>query len=249
MKSAIVILVAGMGANGTRPHAIEATERHSLAGAFEQNQGQMPGAIKFLSRGYGYELFLTERDAVLTLAPASGRQQVLRMSLEGSRTPDQIEGIDRLIVDPSEWNPSVQYFGGVRYRGVYPGIDLLYRRAGGRLAYDFVLKAGVAADRIKLHFDGVQEVRVEQAGALELRSIAGTLRIPPVVAYQEIDGQRRPVMVAYQSVGENRVGFRVGPFERKLPLIIGSSSGTTRQIGLTRSLLFPDREFSKSPVF
>ncbi len=38
--------------------------------AFEANQGQSDGAVKFLARGPGYSLFLTPSGAVLTLIPA-----------------------------------------------------------------------------------------------------------------------------------------------------------------------------------
>src|SRR5271170_1431998 len=35
--------------------------------AFEANQGQTDSAVRFLSRGEGYQLFLTKQEAVLTL--------------------------------------------------------------------------------------------------------------------------------------------------------------------------------------
>ena len=39
--------------------------------SFEANQGQTDGQVTFLSRGSGYTLFLTQREAVLALTPAT----------------------------------------------------------------------------------------------------------------------------------------------------------------------------------
>jgi len=40
--------------------------------SFEANQGQVSGAVQFLSRGLGYTLFLTGDEAVLSLGKAAG---------------------------------------------------------------------------------------------------------------------------------------------------------------------------------
>ena len=41
---------------------------------FEANQGQVRGPVKFLSRGRGYTIFLTDDEAVLTLRKSPARQ-------------------------------------------------------------------------------------------------------------------------------------------------------------------------------
>ena len=89
--------------------------------SFEPNVGQTDSIASFLARGDGYELFLTNQDAVLTLgepsqlgsfpskrdriqralprsAPSSSSLSatVLRMSLEGASLSPQISGLDEL---------------------------------------------------------------------------------------------------------------------------------------------------------
>src|SRR5688572_26475508 len=69
--------------SSTPPARIEAPQAESVGAArqtqlgeiygklplsFEQNQGQVDGRVRFLSRGEGYTLFLTASDAVLALA-------------------------------------------------------------------------------------------------------------------------------------------------------------------------------------
>ncbi|MCE7932940.1 MAG: hypothetical protein DYH17_16435, partial [Xanthomonadales bacterium PRO6] len=56
------------------------TDASQFALAFERNQGQFDAPVRFLSRGPGYTLFLTDDEAVWRVLGASG-DQVLRMQL------------------------------------------------------------------------------------------------------------------------------------------------------------------------
>ena len=51
---------------------------------FEANQGQSDARVKFLARGSGYGLFLTEEEAVLVLQSAGKDSSVVRMHLAGA---------------------------------------------------------------------------------------------------------------------------------------------------------------------
>lgn len=53
--------------------------------SFEANLGQTDARVKFLSRGSGYSLFLTSREAVLCLKSPKFK---VRSPKSGSRTPD-----------------------------------------------------------------------------------------------------------------------------------------------------------------
>jgi hypothetical protein len=77
--------------------------------SFEANQGQSSEQVKFLSRGHGYTLFLTSREAVLALAKPIGRRtgqepglatsnreqaappSVIRMQLVGANSGTKVE--------------------------------------------------------------------------------------------------------------------------------------------------------------
>src|ERR1041385_2666555 len=87
--------------------------------SFEANAGQTDPSVKFLSRGSGYSLFLTESEAVLALtkkekaapparppqekvsarSPSSSQEftsAVLRMKLVGARRPEKMTGQEEL---------------------------------------------------------------------------------------------------------------------------------------------------------
>src|SRR3954468_20797666 len=62
--------------------------------SFEKNFGQVDSRVKFFSRGPGYGLFLTDREAVLRLnQPASA---TVRMTLAGQSPAAKIEAVDLL---------------------------------------------------------------------------------------------------------------------------------------------------------
>ncbi len=226
MKLAVCLLLAGAIVPGT-PAAV--AKRPRLPYTFEQNQGQAPGAVKFLARGEGYGLFLTEREAVLSLPLDARSRQVIRMSLDGSRTPASIHGIDPSAQttsyfvgdNPTAWKTNVPNYHRVRYANVYDGVDLVYHSDASQLEYDFILAPRASTDSIKLRFDGVNRMRLTRSGDLELGF--GSRRLlhrAPVAYQQQAGGKRIPVDASYQLLGHNRVGFRVGPHDENLPLVI-----------------------------
>jgi uncharacterized protein (TIGR03437 family) len=195
---------------------------------FEKNQGQAPGSVRFLAHGEGYGLFLTGREAVLTLSRGDDTRQIIRMSLAGSQGAQSIEGQDDkpqttnylIGADRTQWRTNVPHFGRVRYGQVYNGVDLVYHSAQDRLEYDFVLSPGASAGVIGLEFAGADKIRVTPEGALELGFGSRRLLHQAPVAYQECAGRRDLVQVAYQMRGKDLVGFRLGAYDHSRPLVI-----------------------------
>lgn len=70
----------------------------SLPLSFEANRGQTNPAVKFLSRGDGYALFLTADSAVFTLRPSRGMSSpaVVRMKLAGANSQAEVSGAQAL---------------------------------------------------------------------------------------------------------------------------------------------------------
>ena len=122
--------------------------------SFELNEGQTDEHVKFLSRRPGYALFLTQSEAVLALrkegneAPTgtlTGKRgakpdpvdtQVLRIELVGANPHAKIEGLEQLLgkanyfigTNPKNWRTNIPTYARVRYRDIYPGIDMDYYR-------------------------------------------------------------------------------------------------------------------------
>ena len=56
--------------------------------------------------------------------------------------------------EPDNWHGNIPTFGGVRYEGVYTGIDLAYYGNNGQLEYDFIVSPGADPNAISLNFAG-----------------------------------------------------------------------------------------------
>jgi hypothetical protein len=182
---------------------------------FEPNRGQADTRVQFLSRGDGYKLFLTSGEADLVLsrpdspagAGTSRSEDILRMRLLGASATASATGLDpepgivNYFVgnDPSRWRTGIPTFGKVNYADVYPGIDLLFYGNQRQLEYDFVVKPGANPATIAWFFRGAQP-SLGKDGSLELNASGDPtgkpLQFLAPVAYQIVDGQRRPVSVS-----------------------------------------------------
>jgi hypothetical protein len=208
---------------------------------FEVNAGQADKEIKFLSRGSGYNLFLTPTEAVLALhrekvmteadsqvSAADKGRSIVRMKLSGANPAPLIEGENALPgrsnyiigADPGKWRRNVVSYAKVRYRSVYPGIDMVYYGNQQQLEYDFVVAPGADPKIIKLSFDGVRRMEVDAQGDLVLYTEGGQLRQRKPLTYQEVNGRRQEIASHYVLTGRRQVGFKLGAYDRARPLVI-----------------------------
>ena len=210
--------------------------------SFEANAGQTDDAVKFLSRGPEYTLFLTGQEAVLSLAApaqaigngqgAIGEGLVLRLTLEGANLDAPMTGLDPLegrvnyLIgdDPSQWHADVPTYQKVRYDDVYEGIDLVFYGNLGQLEYDWVVAPGADPHHIAFGIDGAQSATIDAGGNLELAVAGGMVEMLKPVAYQMIDGERVSVAAAYQLSTQSSVlstvSLELGACDPSLPLII-----------------------------
>ncbi len=228
------------------PSKLRAAEAYGkLPLSFEVNQGQTDERVKFLSRGAGYNLFLTATEAVLSLEQrrdaglTPGRtdkgsvqttNDVLRMKLVGANPTPKIEGSDQLPgksnyfigKNPRNWRVNVPTFAGVHYREVYPGVEVVYYGNQRQLENDFIVAPGVNPGVITLAFDGANRISIDRDGSLVLGLIGTTsdVRLQKPVIYQLVDGVRREVAGTYVIRNRRNVGFEVAAYDLTKPLVI-----------------------------
>jgi uncharacterized protein (TIGR03437 family) len=184
-----------------------------------------PGANGYIAAGPSYRLTVTPSG--LEFNWNSGRTRALRMQLSGSNRHATLEGADRqpasanyfLGSNPAAWRTGVPRYSQVRLHDAYPGVDLLVYGSGKTIEFDFDLAPGADPRRIHMDFTGATGERVED-GALVLPTPAGEVRWSRPVAYQTVDGQRRPVAGRFVTEGRNRAGFELGTYDRSQALVI-----------------------------
>jgi RHS repeat-associated protein len=238
---------------------------------FEANAGQFDEAVKFSARGRGYQLFLTGSETVLALRkPNADESAGVRMHFDGANKTPEVVGESPLPgkthyyfgTDPTKWVTNVAQHARVRYRNVYPGIDLVYYGRDGQLEYDWIVAAGADPSRIVQVIEGADRLSIDVNGDLSIETQGGAIQQRKPIVYQEIDGERVSVEGGYVLHGRNKVAFQLGSFDSSQPLIIDpvleystylggtktdaavavavSATGEAYVVGSTRSSDFPD---------
>ena len=135
---------------------------------FEANLGQVPPEVKFLARGSNSTVFLTSTEATLALDippqralqtdrpptrftlhhPASA--VLLHMTLVSTNPKAEVFGTNPLPClsnyfignDSAKWRTGIPNYAKVKYKDIYPGVNLAFYGNHGRLEYDFVAFSG-----------------------------------------------------------------------------------------------------------
>jgi len=182
---------------------------------------------EFIARGPRYAVRLSSTAITIGLrsAQTASRFDTVSMRLNKARTVvgrgiEPLPGLTNYISgnDRSQWRAGVRSFAKVEFPNVYDGVNVVYYGTNRQLEYDFAVKPGANPEVITLGFEGVRRIRVD-AGALVLETPSGDLRQPRPVAYQLIDGVRRPVDVSFV-VKRRDVSFRVGGYDHRHALVI-----------------------------
>ncbi|MCP5119531.1 MAG: hypothetical protein GY953_52695, partial [bacterium] len=197
--------------------------------AFEPNVGQTKPGIDFFSRGPGYGVYLTAREALLVRAePVSGERDVVRLALDGANARARpsaekpLPGKSHYLLgnQPSEWHTDVPHSARVRYQEVYPGVDLVYYGNRRRLEFDFEVSPGSDPGQIRLSFPESEKIGLNADGHLQLATTAYSLTLERPVVYQEVDGERREIASEYRLASDHSVGFQLGDYDSSLPVVI-----------------------------
>jgi hypothetical protein len=107
----------------------------------------------------------------------------------------------------------------VQYRGIYPGVDLVYYGHEGELEYDFVVQPGARPSVIRLRFEGAA-LSLDPAGDLVGRVAGGELRMRRPFVYQELKGRRVEIAGGWRLEDSTDATFCVGEYDSSRPLVI-----------------------------
>jgi uncharacterized repeat protein (TIGR01451 family) len=166
---------------------------------------------------------------ILPTVKGAENAATVRMQLIGSNKGAQALGADPLPgksnyltgSDPAKWHTDIPTYAKVRYQDVYPGIDLVYYgNQEGKLEHDFVVAPGADPQQIEFSLSDEDRTPALKDGEIRLHSKAGDIRLRAPLAYQVIDGERRPVVASYQAADSGHMRFRIGSYDSRYPLVI-----------------------------
>lgn len=141
--------------------------------------------------------------------------------------------------DASQWASDVRHFMEVRYKELWPGVDLRLHEERGGFKYDALLANAAAASQVKFRYEGLEGIRINAEGELELITSVGELHeLAPVAWYA--DGAKEKVDCRFTLSGST-VGFAFGKgvrADRPIvidPTLIASTLSGTGNIGTTQN--------------
>jgi hypothetical protein len=229
-------------------HGRVATLLSGFPMSFEPNQGQSSAKVRFLSRGIGYTVFLCADETVLTLQEGKGAmparagkthqsEAALRMQFVDANPKAELSALDEFIGksnyfvgnNPEQWRTGIAQFRQIKYRNIYPAVDLLFYGNPQTLEYDFVVNPGGNPARIRVRLRGADQIRMEGEN-LSVKAGQRYLQFRKPLIYQETESGREQVE-GHFVVHRNELSFSVGMYDHTKPLVIDPAVDYSENLG------------------
>jgi uncharacterized repeat protein (TIGR01451 family) len=193
----------------------------------EPNRGQASSDVDFTALGFGHKFLLSSSGATLELFdPATKSSHSVHLQLLGA-APSPGEGLDRVAFtsayfsanDPKGLLQNIPNYSRVRYKEIWPGIDLVYYGNRDSLEYDMVLAPNADPQSIRIKLTADNRFALNSSGDLELRTPYGTVIHHRPVAFQIVDNKRKEIRAEYALAG-NEVRIQLGEYDQARELVI-----------------------------
>ncbi len=217
---------------------------------FIPNRGQVDARVAFYLQGRDKTVYFSPEGLTFALrgtgpgeaGRAAGRY-ALKLDFLGA-DPDARpvgEGETGAVVSyftgsEADWRGGLPTYSKIVYRNLWPGIDLAYFGTPDKLKYEFIVSPGADPALIRLAYRGLSGLSVGRDGGLVVETPAGGFEDDPPLGYQEIDGRRVAVPLAYRidaaaepvagsgpfaaAEGALAYGFDVGSHDPSRPLVL-----------------------------
>lgn len=207
----------------------------ALGISFIPNQGQADSSILYQVNGTTGELYFKSHSLVFALPVPSQAESETRdysaVELEFIERNEatHIEALEAMRGkvnylrgnDPSAWLTNIPSYTGIAYRDLYEGVDLSYSGVEGQLKSIFTVAPDANPAQIRWQYRGAERTWVDERGNLMIRLMGGaTLREQAPIAWQEINGEKQPVSVAFRVDADGIVDFTFGDYDPSRTLIL-----------------------------
>lgn len=204
---------------------------------FIKNEGQISkGDVRYYMAGFdgSYLFFLPDG-----IQLGKGKD-VVHFSFYGSGSGIDVVGEEPLETrvnyfvgsDEGMWKRNVPTYGKVRYRNVYPGVDVVfYMTQEGRVEYDIIARPGVNVSAVKFGIDGARDVELNENGDVRILLPSGDAvvqKAPQIYHLKEntrvkVEGKYR---IEPTAEGRTLISFDRKPFRRRLSSFRGESKAS-----------------------
>ena len=190
---------------------------------FIPNQGQTQPAVRFMVKTPRLTAYFMQTEILFAVKKAQVGFHLLGANPDAAIAGTKLNGAKANFLlgnHPEHWRSNLPVYEEVTYRGIYPGIDLVYAGVSQRLKSDFIVSAGADPSTIRFRYSGIDGLRVDATGALVLTTPAGTLREEAPEIYQYGKQGRVRVKGGYAVARDGSIGFKIGTYDRSRTLVI-----------------------------
>jgi hypothetical protein len=220
---------------------------------FVENKGQVGKDIKyqlkmrdksvyFTSKGILYQFYREKnednrRDKMLT-GITGRKEKIIKveniwLKFVGANENVKLEGLEESEAkfsyfqgkDPQHWVSGARTYHKILYKNLYPHIDLILYVSQAKIKYEYRVKKGGSVKDIKIKYEGMKRLYLNEKGKLEIETAEGVQRFEQSPCYQIVDGQRVELETTYEIEQDNNINylsFNAGEYKRDREIIISS---------------------------
>lgn len=194
---------------------------------FQSNNGIFTRDVKFFSKGYQYDLLFLNNEVLLNLysnekvgervSPQKFTTKLSHISLEfvDANASPVIKGLNSVAnvpvsnVDASQVN--AESFTEVKYRDVYPGIDVYFHGKQKQLFYEFILSQDADTSNVKMRVSGVDgagDIQIDLHGNIVVSCHGKKMLIKKPQVFRLYKQQKQPVNGYFFVTRDNEIRFK-----------------------------------------
>ena len=205
---------------------------------FEPIQWSTAPGLKFLYRSNGRSIGLGNDRLIVPAGCRSDDEDRIIIRWLDVHPGRIVNGVDPLgsVVhyiagnDPTKWRTDIPQYARLIYRGLYPGVDLVFRTAEEGFEHDYILDPGVDPGVIRFSVIGARRIAADRHGNLIVYTECDDWNMQAPVAYQRIGGKNISVQSKYVVRPDKTVQFSMGSYDRQTPLIIDPVIGFATRV-------------------
>ncbi|MEA2901675.1 MAG: hypothetical protein QOH36_1562 [Actinomycetota bacterium] len=194
--------------------------------SFVANQGRWDDAVSWVASGTEATAFFVDGGVRWALAGTDdGAGWAVDQTLVGGRESRPTAsvtapGVVSYFVDDRH-DAGLPTATELTLAEAWPGVDVVWAGTGGHIEATYRLAPGADPGQVRVAWTGADALAVTDAGRLSVSTPVRTFEEDEPYAFQEVDGARVPVEVAFDLDGSAATyGFRLGSYDRTRPLVI-----------------------------
>lgn len=222
---------------------------------FIKNEGQLSKQVKFYEKGGGHSTFFTNKGVYLSLVKGKKRDknlsdvsppktnpepmmmaELVKLMPVGANKNTEIVAEGTLEgkvnyftgTDAGKWKTDIPTYKAVVYKELYKGIDMKFYGNNSQLEYDIIVKPAADPSRVRLSYEGIENLQVTANGELKIGLKGGDIIQRKPVVYQKILGKMVKVEGRFKILNQKSgndytqfaFGFEIGSYNKNYPLVI-----------------------------